>query len=53
MAAMKPLQVKVKIAFWLKWYLSGVVLMCWLTKMRPDEQKLRYWIGRAVKVKVK
>jgi hypothetical protein len=30
--------------------LLGVVLTARLTGLSPDEDKLRYWIGRAIKV---
>ena len=44
--------VKITLAWWLCWYLAGVVLMCWITGSLPDEGRLRYWIVRGLKAKV-
>ncbi|HJV73156.1 MAG TPA: hypothetical protein VJ654_02955 [Noviherbaspirillum sp.] len=43
---------KAHVAWWLHWYLCGVVLMAKVTSMQPNEAKARYWIRSAIKIKV-
>lgn len=50
--AKSTLTMKVRVAWWLKWYLRGVALTCQLTGMDFDEAKVRRYIRRAVTVKV-
>lgn len=46
------LVIRIKLAWWLRWYLIGVVLMSRMTGAQPDEDKLLYWIRRAMIVRV-
>lgn len=45
--------VQVRIAWWLKWYMAGVIMMCRLTGLDFDEAKVRWYVRRGVKVKAK
>lgn len=51
MAKTGQLIVDVKISWWLRYYLIGVSMMCYLTGAQPDYDKIDYWISRAVKIK--
>lgn len=50
--ATTQIKLGVRIAWWLRWYLSGVALMCWMTKCPPDMGKVAYWAGRAIKLRI-
>jgi hypothetical protein len=45
-----PVIVRLRVAWWLRWYLSGVILTSWLTGLAPDLSKVGEWIRRAVRV---
>lgn len=44
--------VEISIAWWLRPYLAGVSLMCWLTGLEPDEARVCYWVRKGLKVEV-
>ena len=46
------LSLRLHVAWWLRWYLVGVVLMCWMTRMQPNEERFRYWIRKAIKLRI-
>lgn len=48
----KQIQIKVSLAWWLRWYLCGVLLMSRHTGLQPDSDKVAYWAGKATKIKV-
>lgn len=43
---------KLRIAWWLKWYLYGVAVTCRLTGLDFDEAKVQRYIRRAITVRV-
>lgn len=45
--------VQVRVAWWFKWYMTGVIMMCRFTGLNFDEAKVRRYIRRALKVRVK
>jgi hypothetical protein len=51
MASPETLQIEVRISFawWLRWYLDGVVLMARMTGREPDMLKVGRWIRRGTK----
>jgi len=53
MAKHPTITVQVRIAWWLKWYIAGVIMMCRLTGLDFDEAKVRRYVRRALKVRVK
>ena len=50
MAKHSAITVQVRIAWWLKWYMAGVIMMCRLTGLDFDEAKVRWYVRRGVKV---
>lgn len=50
----KPLTCRVRVhrAWWLRWYLAGVVMMSLATGREPDLVKVQGWIRRGLKVKL-
>lgn len=36
--------------WWLKSYLSGVLLMARLTGSEPNWERVRYWVGKGIKI---
>lgn len=51
--AMSSVAVSVRVAWWVKWYLYGVALTCQITGMDFDETKVRRYIRRGLKVRVR
>lgn len=45
------LRITIKVAWWLKFYMFGVILMSRITGMSPDESKVRHYIMRGISVK--
>lgn len=43
---------KVTVAWWLKPYFYGLATMSALSGMEPNYERAKYWINKAVKVKV-
>lgn len=43
--------VRIKIAWWLRWYLAGVQMMTLATGAQPDMRKVGAMVARAVSVK--
>jgi hypothetical protein len=42
----------IKMAWWWRFYVYGVLTMSSLTGLEADEDKIRYWIRKAMKVQV-
>lgn len=51
--AATTLKLKVSIQWWLRAYLAGVVLTARLTRCEPNWERVRYWVGKGIKLKVK
>lgn len=45
--------IEVRIAWWLKWYMAGVIMMSRLAGLDFDEAKARRYIRRGLKVRVR
>jgi hypothetical protein len=55
MAALTPLDtitLRIHVAWWFKYYLQGVILMCQLTGCEPNMKRISYWIDKAISIKV-
>lgn len=50
--ATNQITLSIKLAWWLKWYLRGVVFAASVTGLRPDPKRVGYWVGRAAKIEV-
>jgi hypothetical protein len=48
--AQAPTTATIKCRWWLKHYLLGVYLMARLTGRKLDEERLRYWVYRGIKI---
>lgn len=46
-------EVTVTWCWWLKHYLVGVAIMAWLTGRKPDRERMRYWVDKGIKTKVR
>lgn len=53
MAKHSAIIVQVRVAWWLKWYMAGVIMMCRLTGLDFDEAKVRWYVRRGLKVSVR
>ncbi|MDN4061292.1 hypothetical protein QPK31_24025 [Massilia sp. YIM B02769] len=51
--ATTTLMLKLKVRWWLKFYLVGVLLTARLTRAEPDWVRVRYWIGKGTKIEVR
>ncbi len=47
------MQVHVSVAWWLRFYLYGVILTAWLTGLVPDEEKVMRVAKRAIRLEVR
>ena len=43
------LVIRAKVKWWLKLYLSGLSMVCWLTGNNPDWNKVNAWVERGIK----
>ncbi|WP_225782655.1 hypothetical protein [Xenophilus sp. Marseille-Q4582] len=43
--------IRVRVAWWLRWYLAGVYMMALTTGMRPDQQKVADMVMKALTFK--
>ncbi|MFS2114327.1 hypothetical protein [Herbaspirillum frisingense] len=48
----EQIRIELRFALWLRLYLCGVILFAVITRQRPDEQKLTYWIRKGLKQRV-
>ena len=48
----QQIKIRVSIAWWLRWYLAGVMLMCRMTGCWPDLGKVQCWVSRAIKLRI-
>ena len=46
----KPLFVKIKIAWWFRYYLIGLVFLCRFMGAEPDEKRIEYWLRKAITI---
>lgn len=44
--------VRFHVAWWLRWYIAGVVLMCRMTGCAPNAERVVCWVRRSIKFKV-
>lgn len=42
--------IRVKVKWWLKLYLSGLSMVCWLTGNEPDWDKVNAWVERGIEL---
>ena len=49
----RVLTVRVTVRWWLKAYLAGVLITARLTRCEPDWARVRYWVGKGVKTRVR
>lgn len=47
------LKVSVKLSWWVRYYVCSVLLFAQMTGKRPDLDKVMYWVGKGVSLKVK
>jgi hypothetical protein len=52
MMAKPVIHMRVRWAWWWRAYTYGVAIMANLMQREPDYEKVRYWAGRACKVKI-
>lgn len=45
--------VTLRVAWWFRWYLFGVLIMARLTGLQPDPRRIGWWLTRAVSVRFK
>jgi len=41
------------VAWWFRWYLSGVLLTAQLTGLRPDPERVGWWLTLAVSIRLR
>lgn len=49
--ASNQITLKLTIAWWLRYYIFGLFVMCRLTGMGLNEQRVEYWLRKAIRVK--
>lgn len=48
----QQINIRVSVAWWLRWYLAGVALMCRVTGCDPDMGRVAYWVRRSIKMRI-
>jgi hypothetical protein len=48
---MASMTIKVRIAWWVRWYISGVALCSLLTGLEPDMEKVKATAMKGVRIK--
>lgn len=48
--AQHTVTISVRVAWWVRWYLSGVMFAAWITGATPDATKAARWIRRGLSV---
>ncbi|WP_305821377.1 hypothetical protein [Massilia brevitalea] len=51
--ASTTLTFKLKVRWWLKFYLAGVVLTARLAHCEPNWARVRYWVGKGIKIEAR
>lgn len=46
------LRIKISVAWWLRYYIYGLLLMHWITGMGVNEQRVAYWLSKGMRTKV-
>lgn len=47
------LVVKIKLAWWLRFYIYGIATMSAITGAEPDWTRVKYWVSRGMKATIK
>jgi len=50
--AQQQIRIRIGVAWWLRWYLSGVALMCRVTGCDPDVVRVAYWIRQSIRMRI-
>jgi hypothetical protein len=50
--ATTTLTLRIKLAWWVPLYVNTLAILCHLLNAEPNMDRVRYWIGRGVKVRV-
>ncbi|WP_346829423.1 hypothetical protein ABDX87_19935 [Pseudomonas abietaniphila] len=53
MSKVGSIAVELRMAWWLKCYLRGVVVTAWLTGCEPDAARIGWWMSLGIKVTVR
>lgn len=48
----QQVEIRISIAWWLRWYLAGVALTCRMTGCRPNIERVMYWVRRSIRMRV-
>ena len=51
--ATTTLTARLKVRWWLKFYLSGVLLTARLMHCEPNWSRVRYWVGKGIKIEIR
>ncbi|QXF03600.1 MULTISPECIES: hypothetical protein [Xanthomonas] len=46
------LHVRIRVRWWLRYYLYAVCLACMLTGMEPNQERVGWWVRRGVRIKL-
>lgn len=46
------LHVRIRVRWWLRYYLSAVCLACILTGMEPNQERVGWWVRRGVRTEM-
>ena len=48
----QQIKIRVSVAWWLRWYLCGVALMCRMTGCEPNIERVTCWVRRSIRMRV-
>lgn len=49
---MTQVTIRVSVAWWLRWYIVGVALMCRTTGCQPNIERVAYWVRRSIRMRI-
>lgn len=50
--ARQVVTVSLRIAWWLRWYVLGVALMCRMTGCAPNVERVAHWVRRSIRMRI-
>jgi hypothetical protein len=48
--AVRAVTITLRLTWWLRIYMSTLALLCYLTGMEPDMERVGYWIKKGIRI---
>lgn len=50
--AQTQVAIRISVAWWLRWYILGVTLMCRMTGCQPNIERVSHWVRRSIRMRI-